>query len=153
MKKFYKIGIFVMVFLAISCAFASGKTSSDSSSSSGKKIFITTNGEKMSVSLADTSAANALFDLIKSKGTVTVNAHDYGSFEKVGDLPTSLPRNDTQITTKNGDVILYQGKSIVIFYGSNSWSYTRLGSVDEPFRSRLKTILGSGDVALVLSVE
>lgn len=153
MKRFYKIGIFVMVFLAISCAFASGKTSGDSSNSSGKKIFITANGGKMSVSLADTPAANALFDLIKSKGTVTVNAHDYGSFEKVGDLPMSLPRSDTQITTKNGDVILYQGKSIVIFYGSNSWSYTRLGWIDEPFRSRLKTILGSGDVALVLSVQ
>lgn len=142
-----------MVFLAISCAFASGKTSGDSSNSSGKKIFITANGEKMSVSLADAPVANALFDLIKSKGTVTVNAHDYGSFEKVGDLPMSLPRSDTQITTKNGDVILYQGKSIVIFYGSNSWSYTRLGWIDEPFRSRLKTILGSGDVALVLSVQ
>lgn len=117
MKKFYKTGILVMVFLAISCAFASGKTSSDSSNPSGKKIYITTNGEK------------------------------------IGDLPMSLPRSDTQITTNNGDVILYQGKSIVIFYGSNSWSYTRLGWIDEPFRSRLKTILGSGDVELVLSVE
>ena len=57
---------------------------------------------------------------------------DYGGFEKVGALGTELTRNDRQITTQPGDVILYQGNQITIYYGTNSWSFTRLATIDDP---------------------
>ena len=78
--------------------------------------------------------------------------HDYGNFEKVGSLPTSLPRNDEQITTEPGDIILYQGNQITIYYDTNTWSFTRLGKVNGLSQSELKAILGSGGVTAVFSI-
>ena len=79
--------------------------------------------------LADNSSAEAFAELL-SKGPVSVDMEDYGSFEKVGTLPVSLPRNDRSITTVPGDLILYQGNKITIYYNTNSWSFTRLGKVE-----------------------
>lgn len=62
---------------------------------------------------------------------VVVELEDYSGFEKVGSLGRSLPRSDKQNTTKSGDIVLYSGSNIVIFCGSNSWSYTRLGKIDD----------------------
>ena len=80
------------------------------------------------VKLSDNSSAEALVQKLK-EGPVTLLMHDYGSFEKVGELPFSLPRNDEQITTEPGDVILYQGNQITFYYDTNSWSFTRLGKI------------------------
>ena len=76
----------------------------------------------------------------------------YGNFEKVGPLGTKLPRNDTQITTQAGDIILYQGNQITIYYDTNSWNFTRLGKVDGVTQAELKKILGKSDVTAVFSV-
>ncbi|HIT59831.1 MAG TPA: hypothetical protein IAC33_01005 [Candidatus Fimousia stercorigallinarum] len=62
---------------------------------------------------------------------ITIRMSDYGGFEKVGSLGESLPTSDRQTTTEEGDIVLYSGNQIVIFYGANSWSYTRLGHVDD----------------------
>ncbi|MEI3307043.1 MAG: cyclophilin-like fold protein [Dysosmobacter sp.] len=75
---------------------------------------------------------------------MTIEMEDYGGFEKVGPLGTTLTRNDTQITTEPGDVILYQGNQITIYYGTNSWSFTRLARIDDP--SGLQEKLGEGAV-------
>ncbi|MCR5725649.1 MAG: hypothetical protein K6G80_11245 [Treponema sp.] len=83
------------------------------------------------------------------EGPVTIKMRDYGNFEKVGPLGTSLPRNDTQITTQAGDIILYQGNQITIYYDTNSWNFTRLGKVDGVTQAELKKILGKGDVTAV----
>ncbi len=116
------------------------------------KISITINGkDKLSATLSDNSSAAAFYELL-SKGDVTVNMHDYGNFEKVGNLPHSLPRNDTQITTRPGDIILYQGDQITIYYDVNSWNFTLLGRVDGKTQQELKTILGEGDVTAVFAV-
>ena len=96
---------------------------------------------------ADNSSTDAFLDLLKT-GDVTIDMHDYGSFEKVGPLGTILPRNDEQITTEPGDVILYQGNQITIYYDVNSWSFTRLGKVQDLSKEELKKILGHGDVRL-----
>ena len=106
----------------------------------------------LTATLVDNSSAKAFYTLLQ-KGSVTVNMHDYGSFEKVGPLPQSLPRNDTQITTMAGDIILYQGNQITIYYDRNSWTFTRLGKVDNVTQAELKSILGSGNATAVFTVK
>ena len=106
---------------------------------------------KLTATLADNSSAVAFYELLK-KGPLTVDMHDYGSFEKVGSLGTSLPRNDTQITTTAGDIILYQGNQITIYYDTNSWNFTRLGKIDGVTQTELKKILGKGDVTAVFEI-
>ncbi len=76
---------------------------------------------------------------------------DYSGFEKVGALGTSLPSENSQTTTQAGDIVLYQGNQIVMFYGSNSWSYTRLGHIEDP--TGWEEALGSGDVTVTFSLE
>ena len=111
----------------------------------------------LTATLADNSSAKAFYELLKI-GPLTVDMHDYGNFEKVGSLGTSLPRNDTQITTTAGDIILYQGNQITIYYDTNSWNFTRLGKVVSTSsttsitQAELKKILGKGNVTAVFSV-
>ncbi len=85
-----------------------------------------------------------------AQGPLTVEMEDYGGFEKVGPLGTTLTRNDTQITTEPGDVILYQGNQITIYYGTNSWNFTRLARIDDP--SDLQEKLGDGTVSVTFSL-
>lgn len=99
----------------------------------------------------DNSSAEALAALLEY-GPITLSLHDYGNFEKVGPLPTSLPTNDTQITTTPGDVILYQGNQLTIYYDVNSWSFTRLAHIDGATTESLLEVLGDGDVEVTLSV-
>ena len=77
---------------------------------------------------------------------------DYGNMEKVGPLGTSLPRNDRQTSTGPGDIILYQGKYLVIYYSTNSWNFTRIGKIDNTNGAQLKSALGNGDVTVTLSL-
>ena len=117
-----------------------------------EKIYLTINDTKISASLENNSSAQALKEKL-SEGDVIINAHDYSNFEKVGDLGFSLPRNDTQITTTSGDLILYQGNKFVLYYDENSWNFTKLGHVDNMTQERLKELLGDGDVTITLSLK
>lgn len=110
---------------------------------------ITINGTTLKASLYDNSSAHALLALLQKK-TITIEMHDYGNFEKVGDLPVSLPRNDKQINTDAGDLILYQGKSFVIYYDTHSWNFTPLGKLEGITKTELKVLLGKGNVTVVL---
>jgi len=101
--------------------------------------------------LEDNSSATALATLL-AEGPLTIDLHDYGNFEKVGPLPTELPRNDAQITTEPGDVILYQGDQITIYYDVNTWSFTRLAHIDGMSAQDLREVLGEGDVTVTLSL-
>lgn len=91
------------------------------------------------------------FKELLSQGPLTIEMDDYGGFEKVGALGTTLTRNDTQITTEPGDIILYQGNQITIYYGVNSWDFTRLAKISDP--SDLKKKLGDGTVSVIFSLE
>ena len=113
------------------------------------KIIVSFNGHTYPATLTDNTSAEAFAELLKS-GPLTISAHDYGSFEKVGDLGTTLPRNDEQITTSAGDIILYQGNQITVYYAENTWSLTRLGRIDDP--SGLRDALGGGDVTITFSL-
>ena len=116
-------------------------------------MYITVNGNKLEVTLAKNKAVDALIEKLRS-GDITYTASDYGGFEKVGGLGFSLPRSDASTVTQAGDVVLYSGNQIVIFYGSNSWSYTRLGKINKT-ADELRVLLGagSGDVQVTLSLN
>ena len=77
----------------------------------------------------------------------------YGGFEQVGPIGRSLPREDRQTTTQAGDIVLYSGSQFVVFYGSNSWAYTRLGKIADKSASELSELLGNGDVVITLTLE
>ena len=120
--------------------------------SSQTKVQLKVGGNSMTATLTDNDATRELTKLLE-QGDITIRMSDYGGFEKVGALPQSFPTSNTQITTEPGDIMLYQGNNMVIFYGSNSWSYTRLGKIDGATASNLRQFLGNGDVTLTLSLE
>lgn len=96
------------------------------------------------------SSADAFKELLE-KGPITINMSDYGNFEKVGSLGTTLPRNDTSITTEPGDIILYQGNSITIYYDTNTWNFTKLAKITDS--ENLKEKLGDGTVLVTFSLS
>lgn len=106
----------------------------------------------LTANLVDNSSVTALKELL-ANGPVTIDMHDYASMEKVGSLGTTLPRNDVQTTTTFGDLILYQGNSFVIYYDTNTWSFTRLGKINNITQTELKNILGDGDVSVTISLN
>lgn len=116
------------------------------------KMDINVNGHTMTATMADNSSSAALRKILE-QGTLTVSMHDYGNFEKVGSLGHTLPRNDERITTTPGDIILYQGNQITIYYDVNTWSFTRLGHIDDITQSELKNILGDGNVTVTFSLS
>ena len=120
--------------------------------SSQTKVLLKVGGDTMAATLTDNEATRELTKLLE-QGDITIRMSDYGGFEKVGVLPQSLPTSNTQITTEPGDIMLYQGHQMVIFYGSNSWSYTRLGKIDGATASNLRQFLGNGNITLTLSSE
>ncbi|MCW3787293.1 cyclophilin-like fold protein [Plebeiibacterium sediminum] len=120
--------------------------------SQGSKIKITVDQSTvLTATLVDNSSVTALIELLKD-GVLTIEMSDYGNMEKVGPIGTTLPRNDEQITTQPGDIILYQGSALVIYYAPNSWNFTRLGKIDNVFQNELKSILGTRDVSVKLEL-
>ena len=107
------------------------------------------NGQELTVIWEDNESVDALLTLA-SNSPVTVEMSMYGGFEQVGSLGTSLPRNDVQTTTQAGDIVLYSGSNIVVFYGSNSWAYTRLGKIENRSAKELTDLLGDGDTTLTI---
>ena len=97
----------------------------------------------------DNESVKALRELVGSE-TISINMSMYGGFEQVGEIGTSLPRNDAQTTTSCGDIVLYSGDKLVVFYGSNSWSYTRLGKITGLDRAQLTELLSEGDVTITI---
>ncbi len=115
------------------------------------QFYITAKSTTFTANFADNSSADAFRDLLR-EGDLTINMSDYGNFEKVGSIGKSLPRKDTQISTTTGDVVLYQGNQIVIFYGTNSWSYSRLGKIEDANAEDLLSAFGNGDAAITFSL-
>ena len=112
-------------------------------------FYLTVEGVTFPATFADNQGAEALADLL-TDGPLTLSLEDYGSFEKVGSLGQSLPTSNTHITTQSGDIVLYQGNQIVLFYGSNAWSYTPLGQVTD--LTGWQEALGHGDVTVTFSL-
>ena len=115
------------------------------------KVNITANGTTLTAVMYDSSSSEALREMLEN-GPLTIDMSDYSNFEKVGSLGTTLPRNDEQISTEPGDIILYQGSNFVIYYDTNNWNFTRLGKIDNATRDGLLEVLGTGDVTVTLSL-
>jgi len=114
------------------------------------ELCLSVGDRRLSVEWEDNESVDALKDLAGSE--MKINMAMYGGFEQVGSIGTSLPRNDSQMTTSPGDIVLYSGNQIVIFYGSNSWAYTRLGKITGLNEKELEDTFGKGDVTIGLSV-
>ena len=112
---------------------------------------ITIGDTLLTATLVDNSSVDALKEALMA-GPIVINMSDYGNMEKVGSLGMTLPRNDQQITTQAGDIILYQGGALVIYYAPNSWNFTRLGRIDNVTAEELRAILGDGNITITLSL-
>ena len=144
--------IYIMFMALTAMACQSNEVEATPSDKSANTMNITINGKTVSCQLVDNSSTKALLAQLE-KGDITYEADDYGSFEKVGYIGFSLPQNSESITTTAGDVILYQGNNICLYYGTNSWSFTRLGKIEGMSKDEIKTFLnaGGGSVKVTLS--
>ena len=143
-----KLVLAVMITVML---FASGCGGSSSSGSSQKKeadteMRMKINDVDVHVEWENNESVNAL----KASLPLSVNMHMYGGFEQVGSLGKSFTRNDKRMTTSAGDIVLYSGNQIVIFYGSNTWEYTKLGRITGKSKSELKTLIDKSSVTLVI---
>jgi len=115
-----------------------------------KTIYAKIGDSTFTIELEDNESTEALIHLLE-EGERTVSCRNYGGFEKVCDLGVSLPSDDTQMTSSPGDVFLYVGSQIVIFHGSNSWSYTKLGHVTDISDEELRNILSGPETEITFS--
>jgi hypothetical protein len=108
------------------------------------------NDEEVDVKWEDNESVRALADLV-SEGPLTIDTSRYGGFEQVGGLGTTLPDNDVNTTTEPGDIVLYTGSNIVVFFGTNTWAYTRLGHIEGKSVDELRDMLGGNNVVLTIA--
>ena len=124
----------------------------DESTLADNQIRVTVGSSSFIVNLDDNETAKALREKL-ADGDLTISASNYGGFEKVCQLGKTLPRNDKQITTEAGDVMLYSGNQIVFFYGANSWSYTKIGKVEASSIEELESVLSGSETEVILSIK
>jgi hypothetical protein len=129
----------------------SGQSSADDKKMKSE-LTMKINGETVSVEWEDNESVSALRELA-AESPVTVQTSLYGGFEQVGSIGRSMPRNDERITTEAGDIVLYSGNQMVVFYGSNTWAYTRLGHITDKTPSELTALLGNGNVTISISAN
>lgn len=131
---------------------AENNTSSDETGIGETTMIMKIGDTKVNVDWEDNQAVAALRDMVR-EGDVTIQMSIYGGFEQVGSLGQNLPRDDKQTTTTSGDIVLYSGNQMVVFYGSNSWSYTRLGHISDKNAEDITDLLSNGDVTITISIE
>lgn len=115
----------------------------------GMKMRISIGEKEFEATLNDNSSVDALLGLLSS-GPISLEMSDYAGMEKCADIGTLLPENNVWMNTEPGDLVLYQGRTFVIYYGENSWSLTPLGKIDDVDPAELREALGRGDVLVTL---
>lgn len=123
-----------------------------SAASVNTKIELVINSQVLTAVLENNSSADAFAALLEN-GPLTLSMSDYGNFEKTGELPESLKRNDSTITAEPGDIILYQGKTITVYYDYNTYNFTRLGKITDITSEELKELLGKNDVTVTFRLN
>ncbi len=172
--RLFKDSIIIACFIAIFCLVSCNKnnnsstpsntdepsttitTPSDDNSTTKEdetetmKLTLKTDDMEVDVIWSDNDSVKALKNL--AKDGLTINMSKYGGFEQVGSIGSTLPSSDTRITTNPGDIVLYSANQIVIFYDSNTWSYTKLGHINLS-KSELTDLLGDKDVVVLLNLK
>lgn len=115
------------------------------------EIQVEANGQTLAATLENNSSAEAFASLLAT-GPLTVSMRDYADMENVGSLPTALPRSDAQISVGPGDVVLYQGNQITVYYGTNSWNFTKLAHIEGATAEQMRAFLGEGDADVTFSL-
>ncbi len=115
------------------------------------RVKIRVNGREMTATMENNTSARA-FKKVLTRGPKTIGMRDYGSMEKVGMLGRRYPTNNRQIRTAPGDIILYMGSALVVYYNVNSWNFTKLGHIDGMTQKELKEILGKGSVKMTFEL-
>ena len=151
MKRYLSlICVAILALTAFTCIGEEKRlTANDERSEEKMQMFI--NDTPVEVIWEDNDSVSALRELAVNGLTVSMSM--YGGFEQVGAIGRRLPRHDVQTTTAWGDIVLYSGDQLVVFYGSNSWAYTRLGKITDKTKEELRTLLGSRNVTITLTVE
>ena len=150
----HRLIMLVTALVIISCSSDETQAQTSNNETMTQKMYITIGGKTASVTLADNSATQALVEKLQ-QAPVTVTLNSSGGFEIWGPLGFSLPTSNERINAQPGDVILYSGDNICIFYGTNSWTYTRLGKIDNLTASELTTFLKAGEnnISVTLSLS
>lgn len=115
------------------------------------QIKVTVNGREMTATMENNTSSWAFHRMLEH-GAKTVSMRDYGGMEKVGMLWKGLPANNAQITTQPGDIILFMGSSLVVYYNQNSWNFTQMGHINDVTQAELKEILGTGSVTMTFEL-
>ncbi|MBR3390120.1 MAG: hypothetical protein IKG83_06360 [Prevotella sp.] len=154
MTFIHRLIMLVTALVIISCSSDETQAQTPNNETMTQKMYITIGGRTASVTLADNSATQALVEKLQ-QAPVTVTLNSSGGFEIWGPLGFSLPTSNERINAQPGDVILYNGDNICIFYGTNSWTYTRLGKIDNMTASELTTFLKAGEnnISVTLSLS
>ena len=113
---------------------------------------MTIENSPVQVTWEDNESVTALRELAR-KEPIQIHMSMYGGFEQVGPIGTSLPTDDAETTTSAGDIVLYSGNQLVVFYGSNFWAYTRLGRITDKTAEDLSELLGNGDVTITIQTD
>ena len=140
----------ILLTLTLLCMGIGMAESSEDQEAEAMKLWIGENA--VSVVWEDNDAVRALRELVAEQ-PLTSEMSMYGGFEQVGSIGTDMPRNDEQTTTQAGDIVLYAGDQMVVFYGSNSWAYTRLGRVTDKTAGEMAELLSHGDVTITVGMN
>ena len=115
-------------------------------------IRMTIENTPVRITWEDNESVTALRELAR-KEPIQIHMSMYGGFEQVGPIGTSLPSDDAETATSAGDIVLYSGNQLVVFYGSNSWTYTRLGRITDKTKEDLSELLGNGGVTITIQTD
>lgn len=115
------------------------------------QIHVSVDDRTMSATMENNSSSHALKQMLE-RGSLTVNARDYAGVEKVGMLWKGLPANDTIFTAQPGDLVLFMGSSFVVYYERSTYTFTKLGTINNVSQAELKELFGTSDVAITLSL-
>ena len=140
------LGFILPVLILTSCTPNSNSSSTSTKKEENMKLSI--DNQELDVAWEDNDSVKALKGILP----LTINMHEYGGFEQTGSIGQSIVRNDSQIDVVPGDIVLYSGNAISVFYSTSSWSYTRLGKINMS-QNELEQLLGNGDVTITLSIE
>ena len=161
MKKVSLLVAIVLAFVAVTACSCQNNSSNNTTSNATDKnasqavnnaeatqnLKMMINDTEVNVAWEDNESVNALKQLA-TENPLTINMSMYGGFEQVGSIGQNLPTNDVQTTTGAGDIMLYSGNQLTVFYGANSWAYTRLGKITDKSEAQLKELLGNGNVTI-----